>query len=162
MNTNSFFNPQEALEQGQSILKKQAQTTVQSVTTQVTGQGAAPADGAKSVGAGQDKMTQDFLQDLYAPSDTRQTTQSGDEQTKLVEARKKLEEHKKQHMDSYYIPTFEQRKQQDERPAEKVEREEAEEKQKRWELQQEEAKKAPPIALQMATNKAEMFRGAAG
>lgn len=184
----SFFNPEEALEQGQAVLKKQAQTTVQAVKSQVTGQQGAsqPADGAQSAGAVQDTLTKDFLKDLYAPSDPQKTQSSPqpqpqstnplqttvqqlglaapqNEQEKMAEARKQLDELKKQHTETYYRPTFEERPKQEERAADKVEREEAEEKQKRWELQQEEQKKNEvPIALRMATNKAEMFRGAAG
>ena len=176
MNTNSFFNPQEALEQGQTLLKKQAQVTAQAAKGQVTGQTQTPSDGVKQVSS-QDDLTKDFLQDMYAPSDTlTQTPQkqaaitpqsqakpAGDDQTKLAEARKKLEEHKKTHMELYYKPTFEEKTHGEERQAEKVEREEHEEKQKRWELQQEEQKKNEvPIALRMAKNKTEMFRGAAG
>jgi hypothetical protein len=184
----SFFNPEEALEQGQAVLKKQAQTTAQTVKSQVTGQTVVqPTDGAQPAPAVQDQMTKDFLKDLYAPSDPQKTQLTPQQPlqpanplqatvqqlggmsapqsdgAKLAEARRRLEEHQKQHMETYYRPTFEQRPQQEERQADKVEREEAEEKQKRWELQQEEQKKNDvPIALKMATNKAEMFRGASG
>lgn len=184
MNISSFFNPEEALEQGQTLVKKQAQATAQAVKGQVTGQSQqqTPSDssGAKPPSPGQDKLTQEFLQDMYAPSDNQplagsqqpqtattlqaqlQANTSNNDQNKLADARKKLAEHKKQHMELYYKPTFE-KKQKEERPAEKVEREEQEEKQKRWELQQQEKKKQDvPMAVQMTAKKAEMFRGAAG
>jgi len=185
MNISSFFNPQEALEQGQTILKKQAQITAQTAQAQLTGQSGtakSPADTATPSGTGApDKFTQDFLHDMYAQSDTQPQLQGGQssanplvaqlqgnttnnsDQARMAETRKKLEELKKQHMETYYKPTFEERAKEEERPAEKVEREEEEEKQKRWELKQEEQKKNEvPMAVQMAAKKAEMFRGAAG
>lgn len=181
MNINSFFNPQEALEQGQTLLKKQTQATAQAVKGQITGQTQPPTlqDTAKAGGGAPDKITQDFISDMYAPSDPIAKTQqtqpastvqsqllakpAGTDQAKLAEARKKLEEHKKQHIDTYYKPTFEGKPKGEERPAEKVEREEQEEQQKRWELHEKEQKKNEvPIALRMAKNKTEMFRGAAG
>jgi hypothetical protein len=183
----SFFNSEEALEQGQSVLKKQAQTTVQALKSQVSGQQqtAKPADGAQSSQAVQNQLNEDFIKDMYAPTNTQKTMQQPQQaqamnplqatanqlgivspqsdQEKLAETRTELAEHKKQHMETYYRPTFEQRVKQEEPQGEKVEREKAEEEKKRWELQQEEQKKNEiPIAIRMATNKAEMFRGAAG
>ncbi len=176
MNSSNFFNPDEALEHGQSLVKKQMSVTVNAVTSQVSGTPPTQSDASLSA-VNQDHMTKDFLRDMYGVSPTTQQAQQptgisptqasqeqvgSDEQARLAEARAKLEEHKKQHMETYYKPTFESRPQQEERAQEKVEREEAEEQQKRWELQQEEKKKEAPIALRMATNKAEQFRGAAG
>lgn len=78
---------------------------------------------------------------------------SPEEQKKLMELRQQL------HKDVYYDPTFNPVKKQEERPAEKVENEK---KQEMQELQEKDAKKPPPIAVQREQNKAEMFRGASG
>lgn len=182
MNISSFFNPQEALEQGQAVLKKQAQVTAQTAKGQITGQNAsqqAQSDAAKTAGgdAVSDKMNQDFINDMYAPSDMPAKTQStaqptnpvlaqlqgskptAGDQAQLAATRKKLEDH----MNRYFKPTFEQRPSEEEPQGEKVERQKQEEENKRWELQQEEKKKNEvPMAVQQAMRKAEVHRGAAG
>lgn len=77
-----------------------------------------------------------------------------EEQKKLLELRNQL------HKENYYDPTFNPPKKQDEeRPAEKVEKEKKMEMQ---DIQQKEAKKPPPLAVVREQNKAEMFRGASG
>lgn len=75
-----------------------------------------------------------------------------EEQKKLIELRQQL------HKD-YYDKLVNPPKQQEERPAEKVENEKKLEMQ---DLQEKDAKKPPPLAVQREQNKAEMFRGAAG
>jgi len=111
-----------------------------------------------------------FLRGLYGsdknanpnlPADKKPTEfqeqikdKSPEEQKKLIELRNQL------HKDFYYNPTFNPVKKQDEqRPAEKVEKEK---KQEMQELEQKEAKKPPPLAVVREQNKAEMFRGASG
>lgn len=76
-----------------------------------------------------------------------------EEQRKLLELRNQL------HKENYYNPLTSPPKQQEERPAEKVEKEKQREMQ---ELEQEKAEKPPPLAVQRERNKAEMFRGASG
>jgi hypothetical protein len=78
---------------------------------------------------------------------------SPEEQKKLLELRGQL------HRENYYDPTFNPVRKQEERPAEKVEKEKQEEMQ---DLQKKEAAKPQPIAVVREQNKAEMFRGAAG
>ncbi len=80
-----------------------------------------------------------------------------EEQKKLIAVRNQLLQ---QHKQTYYDPTFNPpKKQEEERPAEKVEKEK---KQELAELQEKEAKKPPPLAVVRERNKAEMFRGVAG
>ncbi|MBI4084555.1 MAG: hypothetical protein HY431_01475 [Candidatus Levybacteria bacterium] len=124
-----------------------------------------------------DQFAKEFIEDMYASTannqqptnDGQQTgnkqpsayfqqlTQKGytpEEAQKLESLRKKL------HDETYYIPlTKRQPQQEEERPAEKVEREKMEE------LQHEDEKKKkepPPLAVQMASNKAERFPGVSG
>jgi hypothetical protein len=174
VNTNSFFNPEEALEHGQSLIKKQVQVTTKTVTQQIAGQQTqSPGDPAQAQVA-QDKSRNEFLDEMYAPStnDAQQPQQppqqrqslgsaiisqikghSAEDNEKMAKIRSELIN---QHKTTYYEPLI--TKQEEERPAEKVEREVNEE---RWELQKKKQEEKP-IALQMATNKAEQFRGAAG
>ncbi len=124
-----------------------------------------------------DQFAKEFIEDMYAPTannqqptnDGQQTgnkqpsayfqqlTQKGktpDEAQKLEALRKKL------HEEMYYIPlTKRQQRQEEERPAEKVEREKMEE----LKLEDEKKKKEPPpLAVQMAAQKAEKFPGVSG
>jgi len=79
--------------------------------------------------------------------------ESPEDKMKLVGLRNQL------HKEVYYDPTFNPPKKQEERPAEKVEKEK---KQEMQELEQKNAEKPPPLAVVRERNKAEMFRGAAG
>ena len=108
-----------------------------------------------------------YLRDLYgsakqtlsaespekSASFAKASTAKPEDQKKLIELRNQL------HKENYYDPTFNPVKKQEERPAEKVEKEKKVEMQ---ELQQKEAKKPPPLAVVREQNKAEMFRGASG
>lgn len=78
---------------------------------------------------------------------------SPEEQKQLLQLRQDL------HKQVYYDPTFNRPKQQEDRPAEKVEKEKKVEMQ---ELQKKEDKKPPPLAVVREQNKAEMFRGVSG
>lgn len=78
---------------------------------------------------------------------------SPEEQKQLMELRNQL------HREVYYDPLVNPSRQQEERPAEKVENEK---KQEMMDLQEKEAKKPQPIAVVREQNKAEQFRGAAG
>ncbi len=127
-----------------------------------------------------DQFAKEFIEDMYAPSDPQAAQQHGyggqvdpsgkkpskffqqqiqqgktpDEAQQLEVLRKKL------HDEVYYIPlTKRQQRQEEERPAEKVEREKMEE----LKLEDEKKKKKPPpLAVQMASNKAEQFPGVSG
>jgi len=63
------------------------------------------------------------------------------------------------HKEVYYDPTFNPPKKQEERPAEKVEKEK---KQEMQDLQKKEEERPQPIAVVMAQNKTERFPGASG
>ncbi len=78
---------------------------------------------------------------------------SPEEQKELIELRNQL------HREIYFDPTFNRPKQQEERPAEKVE---SEKKKEMMDLQKKEDKKPQPLAVTREQNKAEQFRGAAG
>lgn len=181
MNNSFFPSPEEVLESGKSVVKQQAQVTTQQVAQQLTGQQAKKAQDGSASQSLHDQLNNAFIRDMYQPTDlskphmtagsqnigTAVMSQLGLQQTNdaksLEEARRKLQLLQKQHKEGYYIPTFEQRPKQEERAGEKIEREEQEEKQKRWELEQKKAKdNEVPIAVRMATNKAEQFRGASG
>ena len=103
-------------------------------------------DQNKNIVSSKDKAPSDFEKQI--------ATESPEEQKKLIELRNLL------HKQTYFDPTFNPpKKQEEERPAEKVEKEK---KQEMQELQQKEAKKPPSLAIVRERNKAEMFRGVAG
>lgn len=134
----------------------------------------------------QDQATNDFVKDLYGSSDQNlnqlqansnlnnnqsnssltlqgknidqpKTQQDAEE---LAKARKALME---QHTTTYYRPTFESPQRPQEDTAEKLEREKQEEEAKKMqELQEEKKKDEVPMAVRMASQKAEKFRGSAG
>jgi hypothetical protein len=170
----NFFNPESALEQGNSLVKNvgnQAKVTVQAAASQITGndvisqvgQGAKP-DSAPS--ADPVSQNQDFIKDLYgvsqnkpaSPSDAAQTSPTNDPD-KLKQAREALQLLQRQHNESYYVPTFEAPKPEEQPVTEKLE----EAKQREIiELNEKEKKKPQDIAKIRAQNKTEMFRGASG
>jgi len=78
---------------------------------------------------------------------------SPEEQKKLLELRNQL------HKENYYDPTFNRPQKQEERPAEKIEKEK---KMEAVVLEEKNKEKPPPLAVVRERNKAEMFRGAAG
>lgn len=179
-------------------VKRQFKQTAQAIKGQVSPQKSSPANtsGGKAStdsgtneqgGGGQaqnqqpatDQFAQEFIEDLYAPSDPQAAAQYGygtqidpsgkqpsqffkaqiqqgktpDEAAQLEALRKKL------HDEVYYIPLTRRQQQEEERPTEKIEREKMEE------LQHDDEKKKkepPPLAVQMATNKAERFPGVSG
>lgn len=171
-------------------VKGQFSTQKPSSSAQASGGKASTDTGANEQGGGAktqgqqpatDQFAQEFIEDLYAPSDPsssaplsgasdgqatsgkqpsvyfQQQVQKGytpEEAQKLESLRKRL------HDEVYYIPlTRRQQQQEEERPAEKVEREKMEE------LQHDDDKKKhepPPLDVQMATNKAERFPGVSG
>ena len=78
---------------------------------------------------------------------------------KTPEEQKKLMELRQQLHGQYYQNLVNPPKQQEDRPAQKIEREKKEEMQ---DLQQKEAKKPPPLATQRARERVEKFPGASG
>ena len=78
---------------------------------------------------------------------------------KTPEEQQKLRALRKQLHDQYYQQLVNPPKQQEERPAEKVEKEK---KIEMADLQKKQEEKPPPLAVVREQNKAEMFRGAAG
>jgi len=164
----------EILEQGTNVVK---QTVKQVVKT--------PSDLAKAAGkqviplrqgsAGQkgsnqaqspDKTadekikTKEFVKELYKPkddlnADERKNVQKSPEETeeqKIAKLRQELHS-------AYYQKLVNPPKANAEKPAEKVEREKKEE---RWELEEKEKKKPPPLAVQRGAQKAEKYPGASG
>lgn len=125
---------------------------------------------SESKGWQSDEERVKFLKDLYGSA--KQNPSSGqnslDKSASFAEASAAKPEEKKAllelrnqlHKENYYDPTFNPpKKQEEERPAEKVE---MEKKQEMQDLQQKEAKKPSPLAVQREQKKVEMFRGPAG
>jgi hypothetical protein len=180
---NNFFNGEEMLEAGQSLVKnagdqvaKQTSITANTAVNQLTGPGTNETQ-TQTQGNQQGDTAKDFVKDLYgvnnSSTNTTQTSgvnnpngqkdqqpQSPEEAMKLAEARKLLQE---QHMNTYWKPTFEPQKREEEPEAEKVEREKQEEEAKKMEkLQEEQKKNEVPLAIRMASQKTEKFPGASG
>lgn len=110
-----------------------------------------------------DKAQNDeLIKELYAPSKPQnsrnlppaESQSKTEEQVKLAGVRQKL------HDEVYYEPLIQgQKARQEERPAEKVEKEK---KQELQDLRKKEAKKPMPLAVQRAQQTAEKFRGVSG
>lgn len=167
------FSSEALLEQGSSGIKKLGDHTFQGV--KVTVQTAARQLTGSDGGSGAPSRSQDeidFIKDLYGPSKTNQAqsssdtlpqqqavdSQSGGQDEQLAQTRQKLALIKQHHTSSYFEPTFNRLKQDDEPVAEKLEREEQERKYEEFEKQQ----KKPDFALQRAQGRAEMAPGASG
>jgi hypothetical protein len=164
MDSNNILG--EILEKGQSVGQKtgkavtdSAAGAVKTAAGQITGDSSQP--GMNETNAVSDKaQNEEFVKELYAPSkpqdgqnpEANQKAQA-EEQAKLAGVRQKL------HDEVYYQPLIQGTKSQEERPAEKVERERKEEMQ---DLQKKENKKPGPVAVQRAQQSAEKFRGASG
>jgi uncharacterized protein YjbJ (UPF0337 family) len=169
----------EVLEKGQSIVQKTGKAAADSATGAVkTAAGQIVGDSSSQTGADETRSTvsdnqqsaddkvqvEELVKDLYAPSKPQNTQNLQDpslvksqskpeEQAKLASVRQKL------HDEVYYDPLVNPAKPQEERPAEKVENEK---KQEMTDLQQKEAKKPAPVAVQRAQQTAEKFRGVSG
>lgn len=164
----------EILEQGASAVK---QTVKQVVKT--------PSDLAKAAGkqviplrqgsagqAGSDQVqpsdkttdekikTKEFVEELYKPSEKTELNKKGSVQKPPEETEEqKIEKLRQELHANYYRDLTYRPKASEEKPAEKVEREKKEE---RWELQEKEKKKPPPLAVQRGAQKTEKFPGASG
>ena len=140
----------EILEEGGSIVSQTAKT----VKSQVL-----PSS------QNEKNQNEEVVKSLYEKSDSAQPPpQTVSEEDQLAQTRNELQTsqskkqaHQQQHDVTYYNPTFNQPHPQEERSAEKVEREQQQEMQ---ELQQKEAEK-PKLAVDRAQN-IEKFRGASG
>jgi hypothetical protein len=174
----------EILEQGQTVgkaVKKQIADTAKTVASQVTGVNQNPSQAQPVPG----KVDENFVKDLYGVKDeTNQTSQKPKTQQSSVQGNqgnqnqknqitpeeandpKKMEEKQRLaklrqelHMKTYYEPTFNPPKKQEERPAEKVEKEKQEE---QMELAKKQEEKPKPIAVQRAQRGVEVNRGVSG
>lgn len=161
----------EVLEKGQSVVQKTGKAVVGSAAGAVkttAGQIGGDSGGqtkdntviSDKQTANQKAETDELVKELYAPSKPQNNQNPAakpqsetEEQAKLAGVRQKL------HDEVYYQPLIGRQKPQEERPAEKVEREK---KQEMHDLQKKEAKKPPPIAVQRAQQSAEKFRGVSG
>lgn len=179
MNPLQQLSSEALVEQGISLVKKtakvvgqQAQATTQTAVSQLTGQTVTPSDHKP---AARSEETKSFIKDLYSPTrpkehdlpsiddkphaEMKQQEKSATDQ-KLADTRQRLAQlHNSQHQSSYFDPTFNRPKQQEEKPVERIEREKQEE---MWLEQEKEKKKPKPMAVQMGQSKAEKFPGASG
>ena len=128
---------------------------------------------AQNAGWQSDEERIKFLKGLYGQSDAPKASEqvassldkkptefqeqikdkAPEEQKELVQLRNQL------HKEEYYDPAFDPVKKQEERPAEKVENEKKMEMQ---DLQQKEADKPQPLAVQREQNRVEMPKGVSG
>lgn len=104
--------------------------------------------------------TREFVKDLYGLNEKTAATevQKGSQEAQNKEKKAKLEKLRQQLHAQYYQSLVNRPKPPEEKPAEKVEREKKEE---RWELEQKEKKKPPPLAVQRA-QKVEKYPGVSG
>lgn len=174
----------EALEQGVSLVKQTGKqlaqvpkSFVQGAASQVTGKTiqsqngktapvpAPQAEKSPQIDPKALEQTKEFVDDLYAPThqngnhqNPQQALQSADQ--KSFEDKQKIEKLRQElHNTVYYQPLINPRRQEELRPAEKVEEEK---KKEMMELQEKEQKKPQPLSVMREQNKAEMFRGASG
>lgn len=156
-----FFG--EILEQGATVVKqtiKQVAKTPGDLAKAGTKQikGSDQAQAADQNPADDKTKTKEFVKDLYKPlknSEPSPKDAKNPEETK----EQKLAKLRQELHANYYQNLINPPKPKEEKAAEKVEREKKEE---RWELQEKEKKKPPPLAVQRAAQKAEKFPGASG
>lgn len=165
MDTNNVLG--EVLEKGQSTVQKTGKTVadsasnaVKSAVSQVAGQDQKEQSVQDNVQKANDKaQVAEMVKDLYAPSNPNVKAPSkeqseAEKKARLANLRQKL------HNEVYYEPLIAgQKAQEEERPAEKVEREKVQEMQ---DLKKKEDKKPAPLAVQRAQQSAEKFRGVSG
>lgn len=173
---------EDSIEKVEEGVKSQAKVVVQSTKSQVTGgqqQTAAPDHGTNEAAQADPSQqaskqaTEEFVKDLYAPSQNNHAASQGDQKQpsqfvqdqikdgKTPEEAMKLEAlRKKLHDEVYYIPLTQRKSHEQE-----VKEEEQKEEQKKMEdlqTEEEKKKKEQPIAVQMGANRAERFPGASG
>jgi hypothetical protein len=139
------FSFETLTEQGQNLTKSvQSQVKSQLGSTPNSQQQIPNADAAGALG--QDQNNQDFVDQLYGASSQQkgaaggQAAQANPQQAALADQQRLEAARKKLHMETYYIPTFEQKKK-EESTGERLEREENEKKQKEQEKMELEQKK---------------------
>ena len=170
MNQNDVLG--EILEQGQSLVKKGGKAvkssvsdTVKAATGQVTGDNGSQDNSGQSqdVQTGVDTVnkaeTEELVKGLYAKSKPGNQTAQTPQSVKEADDKQKLERLRQELHGQYYQKLVNRPKPKEERPAEKVERED---KQKMADLQEKEAKKPAPLAVQRAQQSTEKYRGPSG
>lgn len=101
-----------------------------------------------------DAPTEEIVKGLYQPQESSKPQSLANDQVRLASLRQKL------HKETYYEPLV-RRKTQDAKQAEETAQKQEETQQKHMELIQDKKKKKP-LAVQMASEKAERFRGVSG
>lgn len=170
MNQNDVLG--EILEQGQSLVKKGGKAvkssvsdTVKAATGQVTGDNGSQDNSGQSqdVQTGVDTVnkaeTEELVKGLYAKSKPGNQTAQTPQSVKEADDKQKLERLRQELHGQYYQKLVNRPKPKEERPAEKVERED---KQKMADLQEKAAKKPAPLAVQRAQQSTEKYRGPSG
>ena len=170
MNQNDVLG--EILEQGQSLVKKGGKAvkssvsdTVKAAAGQVTGDNGSQDNSGQSqdVQTGVDTVnkaeTEELVKGLYAKSKPGNQTAQTPQSVKEADDKQKLERLRQELHGQYYQKLVNRPKPKEERPAEKVERED---KQKMADLQEKEAKKPAPLAVQRAQQSTEKYRGPSG
>lgn len=177
----------EALEQGVSLVKQTGKqiaqapkSFIQGAASQVTGKPIQSQNGKSAPTPTQAEklpqvdpkaaaQTKEFVDDLYAPTHQNGNQQnpqaalqaadqkSFEDQQHIASVREKLRQ--ELHNTVYYQPLINQKRQEELRPAEKVEQEK---KKEMIDLQEKEQKKPQPLSVMREQNKTEMFRGASG
>lgn len=153
----------EILEQGASVVK-QAVKQVAKTPSDLVKAGAKQVKGTDQTQtpdqtADEKAKTEEFVKDLYKPSGKSELNKKGSVQNPPEETKEqKLAKLRQELHSNYYQRLVNPPKAPEEKPAEKVEREKKEE---RWELEQKEKKKPPPLAIQRA-QKVEKYPGASG
>lgn len=158
----------EILEQGASVVK-QTVKQVAKTPSDLAKAGAKQVIPLRQGSAGQaDKVqsdieekakTKEFVKDLYKPGEKVQSGKKDASQKPEETKEQKLAKLRQELHANYYQRLVNAPKPSEEKPAEKVEREKKEE---RWELEQKEKKKPPPLSVQRAAQKAEKYPGASG
>lgn len=170
MNPNDVLG--ETIERGQKVIRQTASAAAASATGAVkaaAGQIAGDSNSqAKDNVAVSDEQavshkvqTEELVKELYAPSKSQnnQKAQPSGSQSETEEKAELASVRQKLHDEVYYQPLIQGTKTQEERPAEKVEKEK---KQEMADLQKKEVKKPAPLAVQRSQQTAEKFRGVSG
>ena len=108
---------------------------------------------------GDNELTKEMVEDFYSPSVGLAQNISSEEQERLDTQQRLVALRKELHNEVYYDPLVNPKKQEEERSAQRVERQEKEEMQ---DLEQKNADKPPPIAVQRAQTSTEINRGVSG
>lgn len=154
----------EILEQGASVVK-QTVKQVAKMPSDLAKAGAKQVKGTDQTQipdqtADEKAKTEEFVKDLYKSSGKPELNKKGSVQKPPEETKEqKLAKLRQELHSNYYQRLVNSPKPPEEKPAEKVEREKKEE---RWELEQKEKKKPPPLAVQRGAQKAEKYPGASG